>query len=657
MEAWCKTGRVDILAEDYHGNPVIIENHYGCTDGSHFRRLLGYMHDFGSRRAIWIAEEFNAKFIEKVEIAAKSGLDIYLVKAALDDKDHNVRLSLLERFSQEGVSLHLYSSPEFEGKSFYSVADACKNLAKFWMTTDDPISSVYLKNLIDRDSPAGTAINSYLESIKQNKSCHIGSPSHGPIHAGRYWTPFARGNDIAPQRVLSLARLDILKDHEYSCLLKARRSIREGQTVGVFTEKTNEDYTGGTYLQCLCVTPKESISKDALARSYILNNRSLIEFLGGVSKADRLMLARLLSCELYGQHNPSVFESWLTNGIAEDYLFTGVPRNGNVLATDLQQSVIDKLVSYDQLSYHEDELLKSVPDLWPNDRYSEANPVDIENLYQRIKYGQNPLDSLQSKHDELKRLSEKVGGILGLPHYFLPIKTQLDLQLLGGERAAMELFDVISQHRETRWRTLTPIGSQFHSCSRGQDIIKSLALVFECLNLPHLCLAALCYSKILYPLGKRADHKVLSEIIGNIDLSNNLKDAELFGDISEERLISGQFLLLRLSSIISRHQEQRATYSDKYALGKDPKLLISTAKRLVTVDKKSNGHMNSLIRDRYSWMCRNLDVQPFHELIPFLGQEFASIISKTTGIHSQLLGIGHSRAAERLVESIENINL
>lgn len=145
-EAWCRTGRVDILAEDTDASPVIIENQYGFSDGSHFRRLLGYMQDFGSRKAIWIAEEFNAKYIEKVERAAKSGIDISLVRASLDDSSSDVVFEFVERFAESGTSLANYLPSEELEQPFNSINDACAALSSYWSAIHDPIISVCEKN-------------------------------------------------------------------------------------------------------------------------------------------------------------------------------------------------------------------------------------------------------------------------------------------------------------------------------------------------------------------------------------------------------------------------------------------------------------------------------------------------------------------------------
>ena len=49
--------RLDILAEDETGNPVIIENQFGATDHRHLGQLISYVaSQAGKATVVWVAE-------------------------------------------------------------------------------------------------------------------------------------------------------------------------------------------------------------------------------------------------------------------------------------------------------------------------------------------------------------------------------------------------------------------------------------------------------------------------------------------------------------------------------------------------------------------------------------------------------------------------
>ncbi|CAN7183672.1 DUF4268 domain-containing protein [Rhizobium sp. LjRoot254] len=76
--------RLDILAEDDGGNPVLIENQFGKTDHGHLGQLITYM---ASQRkdatAIWIAEtirEDHRAAIDWLNATTKDGFDFFAVE-------------------------------------------------------------------------------------------------------------------------------------------------------------------------------------------------------------------------------------------------------------------------------------------------------------------------------------------------------------------------------------------------------------------------------------------------------------------------------------------------------------------------------------------------------------------------------------------------
>ncbi|CCE98414.1 hypothetical protein SFHH103_03923 [Sinorhizobium fredii HH103] len=76
--------RLDILAEDENGNPVLIENQFGKTDHNHLGQLITYM---ASQRkdatAIWIAEkirEDHRAAIDWLNAVTSDGFDFFAVE-------------------------------------------------------------------------------------------------------------------------------------------------------------------------------------------------------------------------------------------------------------------------------------------------------------------------------------------------------------------------------------------------------------------------------------------------------------------------------------------------------------------------------------------------------------------------------------------------
>ena len=90
-EAWLPgAGEVDILAKvrldgSEETANVVIENQYGDSDESHFRRLLGYAASSDASILIWVAERFTSghiRLIEWLNRRSGDGIAIYCVQAS-----------------------------------------------------------------------------------------------------------------------------------------------------------------------------------------------------------------------------------------------------------------------------------------------------------------------------------------------------------------------------------------------------------------------------------------------------------------------------------------------------------------------------------------------------------------------------------------------
>jgi len=73
--------RLDLLAEDADGNPVIIENQYGRSDHDHLGKLITYMTAFEAAAAIWIVETARPEHVKAVAwLNEASSGSFYLLK-------------------------------------------------------------------------------------------------------------------------------------------------------------------------------------------------------------------------------------------------------------------------------------------------------------------------------------------------------------------------------------------------------------------------------------------------------------------------------------------------------------------------------------------------------------------------------------------------
>lgn len=58
--------RLDLLAEDGDGNPVIVENQYGRSDHDHLGKLITYMTAFEAKSAVWIVETVRPEHVKAI---------------------------------------------------------------------------------------------------------------------------------------------------------------------------------------------------------------------------------------------------------------------------------------------------------------------------------------------------------------------------------------------------------------------------------------------------------------------------------------------------------------------------------------------------------------------------------------------------------------
>ena len=72
---------VDLVAEDDHGNPVVIENQLTRSDHDHLGKLLTYLAAFDASTAIWIVSDPRPEHVSAVTwLNESSGADFYLLK-------------------------------------------------------------------------------------------------------------------------------------------------------------------------------------------------------------------------------------------------------------------------------------------------------------------------------------------------------------------------------------------------------------------------------------------------------------------------------------------------------------------------------------------------------------------------------------------------
>jgi hypothetical protein len=76
--------RLDILAEDAEGNPVIIENQFGSTDHRHLGQLISYVASQGAKATVvWVAERFkddHRAAVDWLNASTNEEFDFYAVE-------------------------------------------------------------------------------------------------------------------------------------------------------------------------------------------------------------------------------------------------------------------------------------------------------------------------------------------------------------------------------------------------------------------------------------------------------------------------------------------------------------------------------------------------------------------------------------------------
>lgn len=76
--------RLDILAEDTDGSPVLIENQFGPTDHKHLGQLISYVASLKSRATVvWVAERFRDSHrgaIDWLNASTNEGFDFFAVE-------------------------------------------------------------------------------------------------------------------------------------------------------------------------------------------------------------------------------------------------------------------------------------------------------------------------------------------------------------------------------------------------------------------------------------------------------------------------------------------------------------------------------------------------------------------------------------------------
>jgi len=119
--------KVDILAEDNSGNPVIIENQLEKSDHDHLGKLITYSVALEAKTAIWIVSEPRPEHIASIQwLNESSSANFFLLKLEaikIDDSPPAPLFTLIVGPSEEGKEV---------GKAKKEIAERYKIREKFW---------------------------------------------------------------------------------------------------------------------------------------------------------------------------------------------------------------------------------------------------------------------------------------------------------------------------------------------------------------------------------------------------------------------------------------------------------------------------------------------------------------------------------------------
>jgi len=160
IEQSASSFKVDIVAEDDSGNPVIIENQLEKSNHSHLGQLITYLVAIGAKTAIWIVGEARPEHIESIIWLNQSfSEDFYLLKlktVKIGDSLPAPLFDLIVGPSEEGKEV---------GKTKKERSDRLQSIEKFWtqlLILAKPKSSLLANVSPNSRSYVGTRINKNL---------------------------------------------------------------------------------------------------------------------------------------------------------------------------------------------------------------------------------------------------------------------------------------------------------------------------------------------------------------------------------------------------------------------------------------------------------------------------------------------------------------
>ena len=119
--------KVDIVAEDDSGNPVIIENQLEKSDHEHLGKLITYLVAMEAKTAIWIVSDPRPEHLASISwLNESSSENFYLLKLEaikIDDSPPAPLLTLIVGPSEEGIEV---------GKAKKEIAERYQIRGKFW---------------------------------------------------------------------------------------------------------------------------------------------------------------------------------------------------------------------------------------------------------------------------------------------------------------------------------------------------------------------------------------------------------------------------------------------------------------------------------------------------------------------------------------------